>query len=160
MRKVGEYVLGEDIPEEEFFKWVYALRSGEYRQARSNLFSHIWVVHDLKPAYCCLGVVCKEIGNISDERLEGVGLPCELAGYKYGNKDKWYREITNDFEMKMYKAVKDRHHFECNLEESDLLNDQIESSKVTLHELNDDYGLTFDEIADVLEAVYIHKVLE
>jgi hypothetical protein len=160
MRKVGDYVLGEDIPEEEFFDWLCALRSGEYRQAQNNLFGYVWVNHKLKPAYCCLGVVCKEVGSIPDEELEGAGLPYELTGYKYGNKDKWYRSITYDFKEKLKRAVNEKNYYKSNYEENKLLNDQIERLEVTLHELNDDYRLTFDEIADVLEAVYIHKVLE
>lgn len=157
MRNVGDYVLGEDIPEQEFYTWIDALRSGNYHQARSNLHCHVWEGNQLKPGYCCLGVACKEVGSISDSELDGVGLPNELAGYKTGNKDKWFREINKDFELKLSSAVTDKAYF--TFIESDI-HGNTEGRLVRLDELNDDYGLTFDEIADCLEAVYVHRVLE
>ena len=43
----------------------------------------------------------------------------------------------------------------------DKINDRLENiSGKYLTQLNDNAGFTFDEIADVLEAVYIHEVLK
>lgn len=41
-------------------KWVAALRSGDYAQAREALRA----VHDDKASYCCLGVLCTLVPHI------------------------------------------------------------------------------------------------
>lgn len=43
-------------------KWVKALRSGKYRQAKNNLVD--------SGGYCCLGVLAK-VRGVSDKRLAG-----------------------------------------------------------------------------------------
>jgi len=43
------------LPKEFATKWVEALRSGEYKQGKSQLKS--------KKGYCCLGVACKMEGQ-------------------------------------------------------------------------------------------------
>lgn len=40
-------------------KWVEALRSGKYRQARSALIDN----HPMGKAFCCLGVLCDVLGT-------------------------------------------------------------------------------------------------
>lgn len=80
--------------------------------------------------YCCLGVACKVL--IPEDKLN------MFHGHLYGvmptsqeYAPKWLRDISNDFNLKTNKD---------------------------LWMLNDCDDFTFDEIADLLELVYIHKV--
>lgn len=81
--------------------------------------------------YCCLGVACKVL--IHEDNLS------YREGVLYGDfpNDQaspfWLTKINYDFKTKTGK---------------DLSN------------LNDNADFSFDEIADLLEAVYVHKVLE
>lgn len=83
--------------------------------------------------HCCLGVACEVFISKSQQlRVPGGGV---LTGGFPGNQWKapaWLKDINRDFEIRTFKE---------------------------LFLLNDKEGLTFDEIADVLEAVYIHEVL-
>lgn len=54
-------------------KWLAALRSGDYKQARNSLFNKLVVSNEagekLKvPTYCCLGVACKVLGIAETSR--------------------------------------------------------------------------------------------
>lgn len=57
-------------------RWVAALRSGEYRQARGRLC----LTDDQgRPAYCCLGVLAR-VAGFADEDMAGWGhLPDEMV---------------------------------------------------------------------------------
>ena len=50
-------------------KWVGALRSGKFRQARENL----QVVTNKRHSYCCLGVLARVAGEKVDDVREGTG---------------------------------------------------------------------------------------
>jgi hypothetical protein len=124
--KVGTIV----VPQEEFTKWIQALRSGEYKQTTGQLNNN--------EGFCCLGVACKVL--IPQDKLEPVR---PGSGYTPGfiegrvpayhpNAPAWLRFI--------------------NLDSGSWLG-------FNLAYLNDCEHLTFDEIADLLEAVYIEKVL-
>jgi hypothetical protein len=83
--------------------------------------------------YCCLGVACSVL--IPEDKQE-----FNSADFLHGrmpdnqpNAPQWLKDIDNDFGIKT-----DR----------------------TLAELNDNDGLSFNEIADVLEMVYILRVLD
>ena len=87
-------------------KWVNALRSGEYRQAKERLFDG--------DAYCCLGVLCRvaginavleEDGSYTfdgfskiapDKAMEFVGLSDEAGTYARGDA---VLASKNDFEF-------------------------------------------------------------
>lgn len=85
--------------------------------------------------FCCLGVACKILIPDEKQYLDSEGLM--YGGFPSSQPEdavpKWLRKINSHFEW---------------------------LTEVTFFNLNDDHGFTFDEIADLLEAVYIHKVLE
>lgn len=147
--KLGAMQLGQEIPKKEFMKWIQALRSGDYSQTRGSLYDP---AHN--GGHCCLGVLCKEAKGLSDDNLVDVGLPEQLRLSNYNLKD-WSRYINDDFGKKVNKAVpKNYAHY------GDHDDDTYESGYMGLSELNDDLKMTFDEIADALELVYVHKALE
>lgn len=83
--------------------------------------------------FCCLGVLCKT--QIPEDKLKFR----YSSSYLYGvvsscqpNAKKWMKGIDTSFE---------------------------ELTSQDLIDLNDNLNFTFDEIADLLEAVYIHEVL-
>lgn len=81
--------------------------------------------------YCCLGVACKVLSKNYKKQKNGM-LSGKLPSKSLGAQ-KWVVNINYDFDSKTGKPL------------------------VTL---NDIFRFNFDEIADLLEAVYIHKVLE
>lgn len=83
--------------------------------------------------YCCLGVACKAL--IPEDKLELNDDGFLNAGYPLSqpNAPEWLKNINVDFSKKAGRS---------------------------LDVLNDCEGFTFDEIADVLEAVYVHGVME
>ncbi len=114
-------------------KWVAALRSGKYQQTEGSLQNI--------EGFCCLGVACKEFApeytlNALTNFLSGQ-LPDSNDG-----APEWLELIDDDFKNR----VKD-------FSLSDL-NDGIILNGVIFLERH-----SFDEIADLLEAVYIHEVL-
>lgn len=125
-----------EFKKSDILKWTKALRSGKYKQGKRQLQS--------ENGFCCLGVACdifiKEKVKIKD--ADGL-----LSGTYPVNQraPKWLKAINSDFENKQFKAA------------------PLETAAYSLSSLNDGFGhnqLTFDEIADCLEAVYIHKVLD
>lgn len=58
------------LPKEFATKWVEALRSGGYKQAKSYLKA--------KEGYCCLGIACK-IQGISDLDIFGRSYPKNIV---------------------------------------------------------------------------------
>ena len=74
--------------------WVEALRSGKYQQGRGKLKRS----DDLKPTYCCLGVLC-EVAYPNDANYHAdLTVPTEetlkLAGLKYDGMDiKTFRKL-------------------------------------------------------------------
>ncbi len=91
-------------------KWAKALRSGKFKQGKSELRSN---APDGSSSYCCLGVLC-EINGESDEVMEHTGLSTAGVLDKYG------------------------------------MSGPMESA---LMELNDDANYTFEEIAEVIDAI-------
>lgn len=111
-------------------KWIAALRSGEYKQ-------YIGALQTSK-GYCCLGVACRAL--IPKSKLYLYTEEHEKESFLEGilpeqqpNAPKWLKYINDDFYS-------------------------ITRKKLTV--LNDEKKLTFDEIADLLELVYIHKILD
>lgn len=112
-------------------KWTKSLRSGKYEQGRDTL--------QRGNKFCCLGVLCDitipshKLNRNDDGSMYGA---CPYTNQP--NAPEWVKYINKDFE---------------------------DRTGADLAELNDSgyYGsgpLTFDEIADLLEAVYVLKVLE
>jgi len=119
-----------------FEKWLEALRSGEYDQARGRLMRNLYNAYktpmdDGSLGYCCLGVACKvmnmpesflERGESLDKNdfkdwfgIDPLGNPEEPAVYPYPGHRDWVSVAT----------------------------------------LNDSDKYTFEEIADALEATYM-----
>lgn len=108
-------------------KWVDALRSGNYEQGRNALRSS-------NNEYCCLGVLCdlavKE--GVAQERLLTYG---SVSNYYYDGANALLPGSVIKWAGLDYPAV------------SVVYNDK----PVWLNALNDAKGLTFDEIADLIE---------
>ncbi len=108
----------------EVKKWVKALRSGKYTQARGRL--------QREEGFCCLGVACK-IFHPEYQKNEGL-LYGGTPKINYG-ASRWLASINSDLKQKLGVGFVD---------------------------LNDDkqYSYNFNEIADVIELVYIHEALK
>ncbi len=114
----------------DILKWTEALRSGEYNQCQNQL--------QFGDSFCCLGVACDifitENANLNDRgQLKGC-YPMEQP-----NAPQWLKDINKDFD--------------------DLTKDEA-GVGFRIETMNDYEKMTFDEIADCLEAVYIHEVLK
>lgn len=118
------------VNEKDVKAWVKALRSGRYKQGKGQL--------NALGRHCCLGVAC-DIFAKNYQRLSNGNLMGSLPSVNNG-APQWLADMEKDFFEK--------------------------TNGVALSGLNDDgmgfsFGsLNFDEIADCLEAVYLHKVLD
>lgn len=120
-----------EIKKDDIRKWVKALRSGEYKQSIGGLQD--------KKGYCCLGVACDVFIPKKKHKRDEKGFL--MGGMPSGQKHspKWLLEISN------------------------IVGNQIGWSLVFL---NDGVSInnmkkvkyTFDEIADILELLFIHEV--
>jgi hypothetical protein len=108
-------------------KWVAALRSGEFKQAKEVLYTEPDA--DGKQSYCCLGVACVLAIR------EGVeeGFPDD--GYA-----DWDQELPDS--IRKWLGLSSRSGF---------LPDEI-AEQEHLIGLNDHAGYTFGQIADVIES--------
>lgn len=99
---------------------------------RSGKFGQTQLTLQDDVGYCCLGVACDVfIPTHLQERMDDA-----LYGVVPGNQEHspdWLVKINQDFRF---------------------------LTEYKLATLNDEMRLSFDEIADLLEAVYIHEVLE
>lgn len=117
----------------ELTKWINALRSGKYAQGQFLLQSGA-------NKYCCLGVACKELIKRPKKDLHTNYLIGELVTMaEQPNAPGWLYHINTDFNGIMDTKLS-------------MLNDR-ESSL---------YGnrFSFDEIADLIQLVYIEKALD
>lgn len=86
--------------------------------------------------YCCLGVACEVL---IPEPKKAVKYLKGIHPKHQPNAPEWLKDISANFVWDTIGTTN-----EC----------------ITLIDLNDKLGYTFDEIADLLEAVYVYKVLE
>lgn len=125
------------VDKKDIKKWVKALRSGEYKQTNYTLQD--------KRGFCCLGVACKLFVPEDKQALSpGTG---ELYGDTPTEQvfaPRWLKDISVDMLHKTGERLV-------------TLNDGATVSRSSYCGVP---SLTFDEIADVLEAVYIHEVLK
>ncbi len=114
-------------------RWLKALRSGEYKQARKQLRFH--------DHYCCLGVLC-------DLHSKETGTQWHRGSYphKTGDPDLTYHTITY---MKMEGLLPEEVSAWAGISDSDPKISRGEQS-VKLSKLNDD-GASFTEIAELIE---------
>ena len=117
-------------------KWVEALRSGEYEQGRRALRSG-----DSK--YCCLGVLCK----IVEKEVDGRWLPVYNENGDYGfstPENTWAGMPGSDVDTFVNGKGGDDY----------IYNYAYNGRETDLASLNDD-GVTFDEIATLIEERYL-----
>lgn len=134
-------------------KWVDALRSGEYKQASG-------VLRDDNDAFCCLGVLCdvavKEGLEItvfppptSDEEADSEEFSTNWGGYGYGSR---YDDEVLPGEVREWAGLDDNSP-EVPRQDTDpeVTHSYAVAPEVALADLND-RGMTFNEIADRIEA--------
>lgn len=135
--KVKKLLDGTPINQSQFKKWIKALRSGEYKQTTGRLQSG--------DSYCCLGILV-EACETEPSRDEDGGLAGGFPASALGHKEPWVLGINND--LKKRTAIGHADYFDPWPE------------GVKVYHLNDSMELSFDEIADCLEMVYVHGALE
>lgn len=116
------------INKKQFMKWLEALWSGDYEQGRGALMQQ-WLGGTF--SYCCLGVACKILIPRNKQSANSSGRLYGGFAHSQSHAPEWLKNISIDFCHKTGR---------------------------TLVELNDDLQLSFDEIADLLYAVYILKI--
>lgn len=127
--------------------WVDTLRSGKYQQGKKALRSK-------DDKFCCLGVLCDiskdtldtnwVLGNAYDKNhysLDGFGgvLPESVVNYLGVTSENYNVQISHK-NSKLPNFVLEK-----------------EKEEIYLTNLNDDYGLSFDQIADVLEEEFLNE---
>jgi len=133
--------------------WLEALRSGKYEQGKSLL----------RPddnSYCCLGVLCQiaeERGickYVPSDTHKGftVGYPDVFQdGYDDGNL---YEDSELPWVVKQWAGVESENP-KITLNEKNIKEyfkgTMQDNTKVSLAELNDNFGYTFAELADIIE---------
>lgn len=126
--------MAVDIPVKEIKKWVRALRSGKYKQTRL-------VLQD-KQGYCCLGVACKTF--IPKHKQIKNSLFGTLVGgmvWKQPHAPLWLKEVNEEFARITGTSLI-------------MLNDD------GMPEFDFTFDFTFDEIADLLELVFVYKAFQ
>lgn len=111
-------------------QWANALRSGKFKQGSGRLQSNL--------GHCCLGVACevfipKEKLRIDYMKLEGHFPDDQPAA------PKWLIGVNRDFEIKLGQSLS-------------VINDGSSFAAQV--------RFSFDEIADLIELVYVHKALD
>lgn len=136
------------INKSQFNKWIRALRSGKYKQAIGRL-------ENFSGGFCCLGVSCKIL--IPNSKIQSYLSFNSNKKIIYGtmpieqfDSPNWLKEISEDFGKKTYTNQKHLHS-------NDFF---IEKQRTEIFVMNDDYRMTFNEIADMLELTYIHNAFE
>ena len=133
-------------------KWVNALRSGDYEQGQGAL-------KNPDGQYCCLGVLC----DLYDKhRMEEFGAESSWAVDTVSLNE--YISVLGDRtevgvpsnEVVDWAGLPDNNpEVLIDLPEVLILEDEIEEEKyqyeLPIAELNDDHGLTFTELADLIE---------
>lgn len=127
--KVKKIRGGVAINQKQFNSWLKALRSGEYGQGKYALNPNPGI-------YCCLGVACDVVipKNEQDRGVIAYNPPLLIGGAPtdQASAPKWLKMISSDFYRRTGKS---------------------------LIEMNDSDDFTFEEIAELLELVYVRGVL-
>lgn len=118
--------------------FVTALRSGQYAQTRHTL-------HDtIDNSYCCLGVACR-VAKLNGLELEEI----EERSIHYGTAS--FNGVTTE----LPKAVIKWYGFDSDGDLS-LVHHSLDDKSYTAMEANDRDGLSFSEIADLVEETYLN----
>lgn len=117
---------------EEAQRWANALRSGEFKQGFGQL--EIKDCETGQSYFCCLGVGCKVFipGEKQGLRSESKILYGSFPSFQE-ESPLWLKTINDDLEFKL---------------------------GVSFGVLNDGEKYSFDEIADIVELVYVHGALD
>ncbi len=119
-------------------KWVKALRSGKYKQTQKHLQD--------QRGHCCLGVACEIFIPKGEQLRIQVGPNQFVLGGEVPESQaaapEWLKTVSDDF----YRIAGI---------ELIQLNDGVTNAIRELGPIE----FTFDEIADLLELVYIHKII-
>lgn len=134
-------------------EWVKRLRSGEYQQGPG--FLAIRRDGDGPQQHCCLGVLCEIAAdqNVVDVRT---GSTVEGITREFG-----YAHTIPPTAVQEWAGLEEFEGWEVKVPEG--MNERIDrdyvprdgASSVALVALNDEYGFTFEQIADLLEAEHL-----
>lgn len=119
------------LPKEDRNAWLEALRSGEYKQGKNRLHGN--------DGYCCLGVICK-LKGIDEDEMGDIGYP---NGLPLIHRDKLPEVITMDWSSSFKEIFRSR--------PEDEITPGYEEFMTYLGLLNDDFDMSFEEIADEIE---------
>lgn len=122
-------------------KTIVALRSGKYKQSTTAL--------QTAKGHCCLGVSC-EVNIPKDKQNRNEGLL--IGGFPYNQSDapKWLKRLNTDF-FNIIRHGGTKGIDLSTLNDTGYLDSQEQMICCT--------ALSFSEIADMLELIYIHKAL-
>lgn len=112
--------------------WVESLRSGDYQQG----FDVLRTDND----FCCLGVLCDLYGKVHGIGWDEVGDSTGLSRFRFLDN-----LATLPDEVRSWSGLASHNPRVY----TDL--DVVSESRVTIAELNDTRGVTFSEIADLIE---------
>lgn len=136
------------VSKKNILKWTAALRSGEYKQSTGVLQGY--------GGFCCLGVACAEFipeGKVERSQVlhepDGTRRMLGVMPEQQPAAPRWLQQVSDDFRSKTGIGLAS-------------LNDASPSAFQDFLNIGMDCAqpFTFDEIADLLEAVYVHKVLD
>ena len=113
-------------------EWVDALRSGNYKQGQTRLFTG-W-----DKSYCCLGVLSKIQGRLTENGCDGRDAQFNLA-----------MDNPRQPELNSSGTLPKEIYFKCEKFESE------SEHYSSLADLNDS-GMTFEQIATLLELLFYH----
>lgn len=119
--------------EREYLKLNLTQFNKWIKALRSGKYSQTKNSLEDSDGFCCLGVACKVLIPKYKLFIDDYGFIQGEIPENQGNSPVWLNKINDNFSIITSKSLVD---------------------------LNDNKNFTFDEIADVLELVYIHKMLD
>lgn len=135
----------ETISPREAQKLANALRSGKYKQSKGCLQN--------KSGHCCLGVSCeifipkrKQLRDTNTDFLIG-SLPSHQS-----EAPQWLKKLNYHFSEKAGVTL-------AMLNDGGLVESEFKTSK-GVYKQDELSSFTFDEIADLIELVFVHKMLD
>jgi hypothetical protein len=134
-------MMNQEIKE----KWVNALRSGDYEQGQGAL-------RNLDGQYCCLGVLCdlydkhrmEDFGAESSWTVDTVSLNEYISVLDSSEVGVPANEVVD------WAGLPDNNP-EVLVDLKDEVGGEAYQCELPIAELNDDQGLTFNELADIIE---------
>jgi hypothetical protein len=137
--------------------WVTALRSGNYIQTKGTL--------NRDNSYCCLGVFCEvaefdKIDVTGDDEVfkyiysSGNGVDYDLEDNLTGLVETWFNNIPKkdgQYQTGKFKFTVENDVF--TYKDGYKTYSEVAATEIFPH-LNDTTGLDFNEIADIIEAIY------